>query len=318
LGLAGGVTILQIHGLGLHNIQSFQSVLLNFHAMTYLLSDRPEARHAIENVIAQARHAITEGRNAVEGLRSSKHEGSNLEAALSGFGRELAANQPEPSPDFDINVQGTTRSLAPIVATELYYIATEALRNAFQHAQARRIEVEIWYHPREFRLRFRDDGRGIDPKVLQAGRVGHYGITSMRERTRLAGGRLVFWSELNSGAEIELTVPAALALREGLGAGFAHACRKDTQDTFMISSIRILGVDDHALLRKGIAAILASQPDMSLVAEASNGREGVDQHRTHRPDITLMDLQMPEMNGLDAMIAIRGEFPDARIIILAT
>src|SRR6185436_543843 len=83
-------------------------------------------------------------------------------------------------------------------------------------------------------------------------------------------------------------------------------------------AIRILAVDDHPLFRSGIAAILATQSDMSLVAEASNGREAVQQFRTHRPDITLMDLQMPEMNGLDAMMAIRGEFPDARIIVLTT
>jgi DNA-binding NarL/FixJ family response regulator len=86
----------------------------------------------------------------------------------------------------------------------------------------------------------------------------------------------------------------------------------------MIGPIRILAVDDHALLRKGIAAILASQPDIILVAEASNGREAVDQYRTHRPDITLMDLQMPAMNGLDAMVTILAEFPDARIIVLTT
>jgi DNA-binding NarL/FixJ family response regulator len=86
----------------------------------------------------------------------------------------------------------------------------------------------------------------------------------------------------------------------------------------MTSPIRILTADDHALVRKGIAAILASQSDMSLVAEASNGREAVEQFRSHLPDITLMDLQMPEINGLDAMIAIRAEFPDARIIILTT
>jgi DNA-binding NarL/FixJ family response regulator len=83
-------------------------------------------------------------------------------------------------------------------------------------------------------------------------------------------------------------------------------------------SIRILAVDDHALLREGIAALVAGQSDMSLVGEASNGREAIHQFRTHRPDITLMDLQMPEMNGLDAMIAIRGEFPEARVIILTT
>jgi len=86
----------------------------------------------------------------------------------------------------------------------------------------------------------------------------------------------------------------------------------------MTNPIRIMAADDHVLLRKGIAAIIASQPDMSLVAEASNGREAVEQYRTHRPDITLMDLQMPEMNGLDAMIAIRTEFPEARIIMLTT
>jgi DNA-binding NarL/FixJ family response regulator len=86
----------------------------------------------------------------------------------------------------------------------------------------------------------------------------------------------------------------------------------------MTNPIRIMAADDHALLRRGIAAIIASQPDMSLVAEASNGREAVEQYRTHRPDITLMDLQMPEMNGLDAMIAIRTEFPEARIIMLTT
>jgi DNA-binding NarL/FixJ family response regulator len=84
------------------------------------------------------------------------------------------------------------------------------------------------------------------------------------------------------------------------------------------SSIRILAVDDHALLREGITALVAGQSDMTLVAQASNGREAIHQFRTHRPDITLMDLQMPEMNGLDAMIAIRGEFPEARIIVLTT
>jgi len=84
------------------------------------------------------------------------------------------------------------------------------------------------------------------------------------------------------------------------------------------NSIRIIAVDDHPLLRSGIAALLATQPDMKLVAEASNGHEAIQQFRAHQPDITLMDLQMPEMNGVDAMIAIRGEFPEARIIILTT
>jgi DNA-binding NarL/FixJ family response regulator len=81
---------------------------------------------------------------------------------------------------------------------------------------------------------------------------------------------------------------------------------------------RILIVDDHPLLREGIAALVAVESDMTLVAECSNGREAIQAFRTHRPDVTLMDLQMPEMSGVDAISAIRGEFPDARIIVLTT
>ena len=82
--------------------------------------------------------------------------------------------------------------------------------------------------------------------------------------------------------------------------------------------IRILAVDDHPLIREGIAGLVATQSDMTLVAEASNGRDAIQQFRAHRPDVTLMDLQMPEMSGIDAIIAIRNEFPEARIIVLTT
>jgi len=82
--------------------------------------------------------------------------------------------------------------------------------------------------------------------------------------------------------------------------------------------IRLLTADDHPLLREGIAAIIEGQPDMELVAEAANGHEAVEYFRTHRPDVTLMDIQMPEMNGIEATLAIRREFPDARIVMLTT
>src|SRR5271166_5433002 len=85
-----------------------------------------------------------------------------------------------------------------------------------------------------------------------------------------------------------------------------------------IVRIRVLAVDDHPIVREGIAALIAIQPDMLFVGEASDGREAIQQFRAHRPDVTVMDLQMPEMSGLDALIAIRNEFPDAKVIMLTT
>ncbi len=99
--------------------------------------------------------------------------------------------------------------------------------------------------------------------------------------------------------------------------GFSEGERNEIMSTGP-SVIRILTVDDHPMLREGIAALVASQPDMKLVAEASTGREAVEQFRKHKPDLTLMDLQMPEMDGIEAMAAICSEFPDARIIVLTT
>jgi DNA-binding NarL/FixJ family response regulator len=83
-------------------------------------------------------------------------------------------------------------------------------------------------------------------------------------------------------------------------------------------TIRVLTVDDHALLRKGLAAVITAEPDLNLVGEASNGEDGVEKFRTHRPDVVLMDLQMPVMNGIEATTRILSEFPDARIIVLTT
>jgi signal transduction histidine kinase len=114
--------------------------------------------------------------------------------------------------EFHVEVEGTPRDLHPILRDEVYRIAGEALRNALRHAQAQRIEVEIRYDERELRLRVRDDGKGIDPKLLNEDRrAGHYGLGGMRERAKLMGGKLAVWSELDSGTEVELRIPASRA-----------------------------------------------------------------------------------------------------------
>jgi signal transduction histidine kinase/ligand-binding sensor domain-containing protein len=195
-------------------LQSFQGVLLKFHAVTYLLTNNPDAEKALEAVIDQARQAIVEGRDAVSGLRSSALPASNdVARALSVLGEELAASQTDGnSAEFRVQVEGMPRNLAPVICDEVYRIGGEALRNAFRHAQAERIELEIRYDRRQFRLRVRDDGKGIDTKVLGGdGRPGHYGLPGMHERARLVGGKLSVWSQVGSGTEAELTIPAAVA-----------------------------------------------------------------------------------------------------------
>src|SRR5262249_38987301 len=154
-----------------------------------------------------------DGRDAVEGMRSSTLVGNDLARTLVILGESIAGEHSDgKAPEFRVQVQGTSHELAPLVRDDVYRIASEALRNAFLHAQAARIEVEIQYDPRQLRVRIRDNGKGIDPKVLEAGaREGHYGLPRMRERAKRVGGRLAVRRALDSGTETELTIPASIA-----------------------------------------------------------------------------------------------------------
>jgi signal transduction histidine kinase len=192
-------------------LQSFYGLLLRFQAATNLLPARPEeARKTLESAMDRAEEAITEGRDAVRGLRLSTVLTNDLALAINTLGEELATGETNPNHAvFLVGVEGTTRDLHPVSRDEVYRIAGEAMRNAFKHAQAQRIEVEIQYHERQFRLRVRDDGKGIDEKfVNEDGRVGHYGLRGMRERAKLVGGKLTLRSEVGSGTEVELSIPA--------------------------------------------------------------------------------------------------------------
>ncbi len=193
-------------------LQSFHGLLLRFQAVSNVLPEG-EAKKRLESAIDQAAQAITEGRDAIQGLRSSTLVTSDLAVAVSALGDELAADASTGnSAVLSVHVEGTPRNLHPILRDEVYRIAGEALRNASQHAQARRIEVEIRYDDQQFRLRVRDDGKGIDPKVLnKEGRTGHFGLRGMRERAKLVGGQLDVWSEVDTGTEVELTIPASVA-----------------------------------------------------------------------------------------------------------
>ena len=193
-------------------LQSFHGLLLRFQSVSNMLP-AGDAKQKLESAIDQAAQAITEGRDSVQELRRSTVVPHDLAASISVLGQDLAAAESRTdSVAFRVTEEGTPRALHPILRDELYRIAGEALRNAFHHAAARQIEVEIRYDERRLRLRVRDDGKGIDPKVLQKGEAaGHFGLQGMRERSKLIGGKLTVWSELDSGTEVELSVPASHA-----------------------------------------------------------------------------------------------------------
>jgi signal transduction histidine kinase len=145
-------------------------------------------------------------------LRASTVESNDLAQAITTLGEQLAAGAGATSVGMSVEVEGTPWNLHPIVRDEIYRVVSEALRNAFRHAQAKQIEVEFRYDDRQLRLRVRDDGKGIDATFLTAeGRAGHFGLHGMRERAKLMGGKLTVWTAAGSGTEIELIIPAAYA-----------------------------------------------------------------------------------------------------------
>jgi DNA-binding NarL/FixJ family response regulator len=227
-------------------LQSVQGLILKFHAVSRRCDDA--VRLEIEKTLDHADEVMAEGRNRVRNLRATAMSLADLPAAFRRVADETA---PGREATFKVVVEGKMRELNPMILEEVFSIGREALTNALIHSGGRNVEVEITYDARQFRLRINDDGRGVDPKVLEAGgRAGHWGMQGMRERARKIGGQLEFWSREGTGTEVELKIPATTG----------------------------------AL----------------------------------RPDIILMDLQMPVMNGTDAILAIRQDAPNARIIVLTT
>jgi len=205
-------------------LQSFHGLLLRFQTVLDLLPARPaEARDMLGGAIDQTANAITEGREAVEGLRASTQESNDLALAIRKLGEECGVDETVAhSVAFRVDVEGAPRPLHPIVRDEIYRIAGEALRNAFQHSGGSQIEVEIRYDERQLRVRVRDDGKGIDADVLaEQGRQGHYGLRGMRERIDVLGGKLSVWSALGEGTEVELSIPASRAYAPTASRGIA-------------------------------------------------------------------------------------------------
>jgi signal transduction histidine kinase len=188
-------------------LQSFQALMLRLQVVNELLPEG-KAKQQLEQTLIRADQGVAEGRSAVFDLRSSTITTNDLAEAVRALGDEMATPD---SAAFSLIVEGQPRNLHPIIRDELYRIAREGVRNAFSHARAHNVEVELTYADRLLRLRIRDDGTGIPKEMLERGRPGHYGLPGMRERARQIGAKLTVWSGAGDGTEIELSIAASVA-----------------------------------------------------------------------------------------------------------
>ena len=191
-------------------LQSFLGASMRLGAaMNSLPSDSP-VKSKLDPILELMEQGIDEGRNAIQGLRSSDSRALDLVQALSGVQQELAI---VPDVDFRVSVAGRQQPLRPPIKDEVYRIGKEALVNAFRHSRAKRVDFELEYADSDLRMRVRDNGCGIDPEVLEAGREGHWGLAGMRERATRIGGQLKISSSAHAGTEVQLSIPSALAFQ---------------------------------------------------------------------------------------------------------
>jgi signal transduction histidine kinase/ligand-binding sensor domain-containing protein len=189
-------------------LQGVQGLILRFQAVAERIPTSEPARQMIEKALDRADDVLVQGRDRVKNLRLTAQM-KTLREAFTDVIKDLAVSK---GVEFSVIVEGDLRKLNPLVRDEAYWIGQEALVNALHHAGATRIEVEINYDPSQLRLRFRDDGCGIDPKILEAGgKPGHWGMRGMRERAARIGAHLETWSRPGVGTELELRIPGSAA-----------------------------------------------------------------------------------------------------------
>jgi ligand-binding sensor domain-containing protein/signal transduction histidine kinase len=193
-------------------LQSVQGLILKFHAVSKQIPADLPAHAALEKTLDHADEVLAEGRDSIRNLRIHSASLSDLPAAFVSVAEETSQGR---EATFKTVVEGRVRELHPLVLEECYCIGREAIINALSHSGGEHVEAEIAYDARQFRLRVRDDGRGIEPKILEdGGRAGHWGLQGMRERAEKIGGQLRFWSRPETGTEVELTVPGSTAYRD--------------------------------------------------------------------------------------------------------
>jgi signal transduction histidine kinase/ligand-binding sensor domain-containing protein len=189
-------------------LQGFLSASMQLHVADDYIDANSPAKPFVGRVLELMGRVIDEGRNAVRGLRLPVRESEDLEHAFAGIQQELGVAR---ETDFRVVAEGSAQPLRPVIREEVYRIGREAVVNALRHSNASNVEVELEYASSHLRLLVRDNGTGIDPQVIHAGRDGHWGLSGMRERAERIGARFRVLSGASAGTEIELSIPGHIA-----------------------------------------------------------------------------------------------------------
>ncbi|HZP81291.1 MAG TPA: hybrid sensor histidine kinase/response regulator transcription factor [Chthonomonadaceae bacterium] len=276
---------------------------------------------------AQAKKALEDTRRAVQGLSPASLDRLTLAQAIA---EEVSRFEAQEGVATQFLLTGEEQEMNPEQRTALLRIAQEALTNARKHAQAHRVRVGLQYGAEDVTLLVEDDGVGFDMEERAApGPQGGYGLFGMSERARLLGGEVQVDSRPQWGTRVQARLPyrPASLLPPRLGARPAESVRggepvppsrTTSAGEESAKPLRVLVVDDHVVIRQGIRAMLEEAGDIAVVGEAGDGAEAVAQANALRPDVALMDLQMPGVDGLEGLRRLRLEQPELPVVILTT
>jgi two-component system NarL family sensor kinase len=286
--------------------QALTGVIVHMEVAKVVVPEDSKARNHLIQAHNLARDGLAEARRSVWALRPQVLEQGGISQALESLVHGLTAGTPIKG---ECTIEKTRYPLPSHVETNLLRIAQEAFVNALKHARASAIQVELTFASQAVSLCVRDNGQGFNPELL---RGKGFGLVGMRERIQSLGGRLTIASQPGQGTEVIAVVPL----------GYFQKLLLEDEGCIMSQKqpICILIADDHPIVRAGIAAMLEIDPEANLtvVGQANNGCEAVALFAQLQPDIALIDLQMPQMDGVTAIAAIRKKFPTARLIVLTT
>ena len=291
--------------------QSLASIVMQLE--TALDGGHSPSAAEVETARELARRTLRDARRTIWDLRPAALESEGVVAALR---REVGRYDESP---FEVSFQMEGEAPTGIDAHSeqtLLRIVQEALSNIGRHARARQVSLLLEVDPFELRLWIADDGQGFDPSATrEAGpsRMGGFGLTIMQERARLAGGQIVLRSALGAGTEIGVTLP----LHQDRSAVSNGAPLEVQTKVAREGRIGVLIVDDHEVVRRGIRQMLERAGDVVVLGEAADGAEAVRMGRTLTPDVVLMDVQMPGIDGVTALRQLRALNLDMKVILLS-